>query len=79
MLLLLWGIFIFCFLSTHRGFRPALNDFSNVCVFLTADFRIAGELQEVAVKKFLDQDFSGAALDEFKREVSSNFFFIYFL
>lgn len=25
--------------------------------------------QEVAVKKFLDQDFSGAALDEFKREV----------
>lgn len=26
-------------------------------------------LQEVAVKKFLDQDFSGAALDEFKREV----------
>lgn len=50
-----------------------------MCVFLTADFRIAGELQEVAVKKFLDQDFSGAALDEFKREVSSNFFFIYFL
>lgn len=26
-------------------------------------------LQEVAVKKFLDQDFSGAALAEFKREV----------
>ena len=26
--------------------------------------------QEVAVKKFLDQDFSGAALAEFKREVS---------
>jgi len=25
--------------------------------------------QEVAVKKFLDQDFSGAALAEFKREV----------
>lgn len=28
------------------------------------------DLQEVAVKKFLDQDFSGAALAEFKREVS---------
>lgn len=27
--------------------------------------------QEVAVKKFLDQDFSGAALSEFKREVST--------
>lgn len=26
--------------------------------------------QEVAVKKFLDQDFSGAALEEFKQEVS---------
>lgn len=25
--------------------------------------------QEVAVKKFLDQDFSGAALAEFRREV----------
>lgn len=29
--------------------------------------------QEVAVKKFLDQDFSGAALDEFKREVRTCF------
>lgn len=26
--------------------------------------------QEVAVKKFLDQDFSGDALDEFRSEVS---------
>ena len=25
------------------------------------------------MKKFLDQDFSGAALDEFKREVRNNF------
>lgn len=33
--------------------------------------------QEVAVKKFLDQDFSGAALEEFKQEVSfKNFQYI---
>jgi hypothetical protein len=28
------------------------------------------------VKKFLDQDFSGAALDEFKREVRNNSAFL---
>jgi hypothetical protein len=33
------------------------------------------EQQEVAVKKFLDQDFSGAALAEFKREVSNELAF----
>jgi hypothetical protein len=32
---------------------------------------LVSEYQEVAVKKFLDQDFSGAALSEFKREVST--------
>ena len=31
--------------------------------------------QEVAVKKFLEQDFSGDALNEFKREVSIDFSF----
>ena len=29
------------------------------------------------MKKFLDQDFSGAALSEFKREVSSNLTFVH--
>lgn len=29
------------------------------------------------MKKFLDQDFSGAALAEFKREVSNELAFIY--
>lgn len=31
-------------------------------------------LQEVAVKKFLDQDFSGDALAQFKSEVSNYFY-----
>lgn len=31
-------------------------------------------LQEVAVKKFLDQDFSGDALDQFKSEVSNYYY-----
>ena len=39
------------------------------------DLKVDDELQEVAVKKFLDQDFSGAALDEFKREVSNKLLF----
>ncbi len=33
------------------------------------------ELQEVAVKKLLDQELSGAALAEFKREVSNELAF----
>ena len=40
-------------------------------IYLLVNF----EQQEVAVKKFLDQDFSGAALAEFKREVSNELAF----
>lgn len=41
---------------------------SIIFLYLLTDDRL--NFQEVAVKKFLDQDFSGAALAEFKREVS---------
>lgn len=38
-----------------------MHDSTNMYIF--------GGLQEVAVKKFLDQDFYGDALDEFRSEV----------
>jgi hypothetical protein len=47
------------------SFVKVLN---NVFVCMTG---LAMPLQEVAVKKFLDQDVSGDALDQFKSEVSN--------
>lgn len=38
-------------------------------LYLSISVLDSSKEQEVAVKKFLDQDFSGAALAEFKREV----------
>jgi len=57
------------FRSFNQNIKIYVSDFLNHDPLL--------KYQEVAVKKFLDQDFSGAALSEFKREVSTNFVFCF--
>ncbi len=65
-------LFPYCAIET---FFPEVKFF----IVLLLSKNIFVYLQEVAVKKFLDQDFYGDALDEFRSEVGETIYILYIL